>query len=296
MNHILHKKCFAFLIIFYALLVMMPSPILCASSICIVENGRPKGIIIIAEDASQQIRQAAEELRDFIKESTKATLPIIEISDHEAKYSGQVSIRIGPSGYGTGLSSGGPFDADGFGIVFPDLKTIVISGTTDDGTLYGVYEFLERFVGIRWLFPGPLGIDVPEIKTLNVSAEPLSETPLFFSRQMSGFPNTVQKDWAKRMRLKGHIAFHHNMNRIIPPETYIETHPEFFPVLNGKRFLPQSNSTQGWQPCFTASGIVEEAVKNICDYFTKHPQEKSFSIGINDFGGFAKTWGTSINI
>ena len=69
-----HMKCFAFLIIFYTLLVMMPSPILCASSICIVENGRPKGIIIIAKDASQQIRHAAEELRDFIKESTNDEL------------------------------------------------------------------------------------------------------------------------------------------------------------------------------------------------------------------------------
>jgi len=35
----------------------------------------------------------------------------------------------------------------------------------------------------------------------------------------------------------------------------------------------------------SAPGVVEEAVKNICEYFAAHSEETSFSLGVNDNGG-----------
>ncbi len=59
------------------------------------------------------------------------------------------------------------------------------------------------------------------------------------------------------MRMHGRIGFHHNLIRLFPPETYTQTHPEFFPLHGEERFLPATNSTHHWQPCFTAEGIVD---------------------------------------
>ena len=43
-----------------------------------------------------------------------------------------------------------------------------------------------------------------------------------------------------------------------------------------------------WQPCFTAVGIVEEAAKNIIEYFKSNPDEYSYSLGVADCGGFCR--------
>ena len=42
-----------------------------------------------------------------------------------------------------------------------DPSQVIIAGPTPYGTEFGVYEFLERYVGVRWLMPGPDGEDVP---------------------------------------------------------------------------------------------------------------------------------------
>ena len=38
------------------------------------------------------------------------------------------------------------------------------------GTYMGVIDFLERFVGVRWYFPGRIGTYVPELKDKNMLA------------------------------------------------------------------------------------------------------------------------------
>jgi hypothetical protein len=88
--------------------------------------------------------------------------------------------------------------------------------------------------------------------------------------------------------MHGRVNFHHNLLRLFPAEKYTKTHPEFFPMIDGKtRFLPPETQHR-WQPCFTAPGIVDEAVKNIIAYFDAHPQATSYSLGVNDSGGFCR--------
>src|SRR5690606_30662222 len=147
----------------------------------------------------------------------------------------------------------------------------------------GVSAFLERYVGVRWLFPGPLGEDVPSTSHLVVPQELVREEPAFISRLFSGLRGSVQTEWARNNRMRGRIQFHHNLHRLFPPAQYGATHPEFYPLRQGQRFIPTGNT--GWQPCFTAPGIVEEAVKNIVAYFDANPQATSYSLGVNDSGG-----------
>lgn len=47
----------------------------------------------------------------------------------------------------------------------------------DAGTLFGVYEVLERFVGVRWLWPGELGTWVPQTDTVSFSAINETQAP-----------------------------------------------------------------------------------------------------------------------
>jgi len=169
-------------------------------------------------------------------------------------------------------------------------QAVAIGGPSDDGTEFGVYEFLERYVGVRWLLPGEDGTDVPERKTIAVPEGRVQEQPVFFSRLLSGLRGEPQTRWARFNRMHGRVSFHHQLLRLFPPSQYAPSHPEFFPVLqDGQgRYVPKDDEDHGWQPCLTAPGIVDEAVRNIVQFFRDHPQETSYSLGMNDSGNFCR--------
>ncbi len=253
---------------------------LAAAPITIVQDHQPLAAIVLPDDASDQLKGACTEMQALTEEATGAQLSIVP-----APAAGMVAIHVGPSpdvdAFGLDL---GKLDDDGFIIAFPDASNIVILGPTDWGTEFGVYGFLERYVGVRWLLPGPDGTDVPAQGTIEVPNEPVREEPAFFSRLFSGLRGGAQATWARHNRMHGRVKFHHNLLHLFPPDKYLDTHPEFFPVINGERVRPKPGSS-GWQPCFTAPGIVDEAIKNIVAYFDEHPEAMSYSLGVNDSSG-----------
>ncbi|MDD4394261.1 MAG: DUF4838 domain-containing protein [Desulfobacterales bacterium] len=270
----------------------------------IVSDGVANAWIRVAPDASDRVTSAAAELSACIEKRTGATVPVLKEKADPRPVPISIKTIDEKDPVYAGMKALWP---DGFVIDTSGRDEIVISALTDSGAQFGVYEFLERFVGVRWLFPGPLGVDVPESPSFEVPRTVIREKPVFFSRQMSGFPNPVQRQWATHLRLRGHVRFSHNLNRIYPPQTYKKSHPGFFPLKNGQRKIPEDNRSQGWQPCLSADGIVDAAIKNICAYFEKTDSPRSYrednacdqrlpndakidtySLGINDFGGFCE--------
>jgi hypothetical protein len=258
--------------------------ILPAEGLEIVRDGNPSATIVVDSGANGQIKDAADILASCIEEATKAKLPVAPALPESGN-----AICIGRGAWSAALNPDlAGLDEDGFLVAFPDARTMVIIGPTDSGTEFGVYEVLERYVGVRWLMPGPNGTDIPAHKTIDVPPEPIRQEPSFFSRLFSGLAGDAQQTWARRNRMRGRVNFHHNLLHVFPPETYAKTHPEFFPMRKGARFLPEGNNVEGWQPCFTAPGIVEEAVANINTYFDAHLDATSYSLGVNDSSGYCE--------
>ncbi len=260
-----------------------------ARTVLLSSDGVARVRIVVPDEPSERVQHAATELADFLKRSTGADFEVVE--ETAAKEAGLANIHVGLTTVVRGLDLGlDALDADGFVLSFPEDggAAVVICGASDYGTQFGVYEFLERYVGVRWLFPGELGEHVPSHATLDVQAAEVRDAPSFFSRQMSGLRGREQVIWAQRNRMHGRIKFHHNLIRLFPPETYTKTHPEFFPIQNGTRFLPETNTPHHWQPCYTAPGLVEEAVKNIDAFFDAHPDAPSYSLGANDSSGYCQ--------
>lgn len=275
-----------FYFIFFLLLIFQEYSYCAPSaSICIVQNNKPRASIIITLNASEQVRLAADKLQEYIHKASAVKLPI-RVSSEMPTENNQVHIYVGPSDLSIKLKpSLKKMDGDGYVISFPSSKDIIIVGPTDWGTEFGVYEFLERYIGILWLMPGQAGEHIPKVNTINIPSQEVRQEPVFFSRELSGLRGREQKEWARHNRMHGRIKFHHNLINLFPPEQYTKTNPEFFPIVKGKRYLPPNNKTHGWQPCFTAPGLVVEAIKNICSYFEKHPEETSYSLGVNDSSG-----------
>ena len=123
--------------------------------------------------------------------------------------------------------------------------------------------------------------------------------PSFMNRSPGGwhrtYPGSWKKSiepmrWSQRMGIITHqgLRYGHNIGRIINPEKVGKTHPHFFPMYNGKRFIPPpsmkrpAGQLDHWEPCYTAEDIVEEGAKQVIDHFDAHPDQRFFAFGIND--------------
>ena len=287
MSNLIRQFTFVPLLLFIFICVF-PENGFCGPNIKIVENGKPKAVIVVSENASEQVKSAAKTLSEYIKKTSSAKISV-SITSGIPSINQEIKIWVGRSKYVNKLKYDlDKLDEDGFIIAFPNEKNIVIVGPTDWGTEFGVYAFLEKYVGVRWLLPGTDGEYIPEHTTLDIPIQEIWEEPAFFSRNMSGFRGELQATWARRNRIHSRVSFHHNLLNLFPPEKYTKTHPEFFPLRNGKRYLPSSNQDYWWQPCFSADGIVEEAIKTINNYFSENPEKTSYSLGINDSVSFCE--------
>ena len=267
----------------------VPSQTKASETLRIVDNGQTRSVVVFSNTASQQIKDAAKLLASYLKASSGTEVPVVHKKAALLQSTVKIRIHVGPSKYVDKLDLRlESLDDDGYVLDGIDKGNFVIVGPTDWGTEFGVYEFLERYLGVRWLMPGKDGDDIPVCRVIDIPVEEVRQEPVFISRLMSGLTTHEMHTWERRNRSHGRVNFHHNLGYLFPPSKYGKTHPEFFPVYDGKRYIPAAKELHTWQPCFSAEGIVDEAVKNIGEYFETYPEETSYSLGMNDTQRFCQ--------
>ncbi|RAV17794.1 hypothetical protein DQG23_25620 [Paenibacillus contaminans] len=259
-----------------------------AGGTVIAENGDARAILVIPTDADQQIVGAAQTLKKYVQKSTGADLltkTAAELTGLEPTSNEAVKIYIGFSpddDMADHQAMLEDMDGDGF-IIDSQEDRITIIGASTWGTEYGVYDFLERYVGISWLMPGPDGEDVPQHLEIAVPQEIVRNNPAAISRQFFG--TEIQSsyiDWARHNRLRSNIRFHHNMDILFDPAIYAD-HPDFYP----NHTVP--THPYDWQPCFSNPDTVTAAIARINEYFDMNPNEVSFPLGINDSENYCES-------
>ena len=104
--------------------------------------------VVVSEDASPGEVYAAEEFQSHFALASGLQLPIVRTTDRADRH-----VFIGPSEAMRTSAVG--FDVGEFGS--EDLRIVVrgnniaIAGGRPSGTQYGVYTFLENYVGVRFL-------------------------------------------------------------------------------------------------------------------------------------------------
>lgn len=268
----------------------------------IVVNGQARAVVVLPDSADEQLVHSAAILVEYIQRASGALLPIIKASSAAPSSSTQTAhiyIGLTPPDSETTEFSLANLDGDGF-LIKPTRGALTIIGPTSWGTRFGVYEFLERYLGVRWLLPGPDGDEVPAVRNIDIPAHSLESSPAYRSRVLAplGTGNTWDSTdpklrWAAFARCHSTVRYTHNLWAIFSPAVYgnpdLETyHPEFYPLRNGQHFIPTATQRTGWQPRFTAPGIARAAAEHIISYFNQNPSERSYAIGVNDLGGFSQ--------
>jgi len=246
----------------------------------IAEAGESRYHITAHQYADETIRFACSQLQKYILKATGTAIPYY--SDRCPMRGPEIRVGAGVRGE-TSAETG--LKEDGFRIR-AEGEHIVITGSTSRGVLYGVYRFLEIFLGYRCFTMDAEVIeekDVLEIELTEIVEEPdFLYREAYFRRAFDGgfcSKNRLNSNMGDISRAQGGrmkwYNFHHSFMDLVPESVYFEDHPEYFSEIDGER---QRNS----QLCLTNPEVAELAKKQLHRWIRENPECRVFSIGQND--------------
>jgi hypothetical protein len=156
-------------------------------TLTLVEKGTSTWSICVPGTPSAQLNLAVANLQAFIAEATGAKLPIVPgkvvspaivVGNCDlARQNGLEGSKMPVEGFAIKTIEGGV-------LITGHDEPIANSNVRSEGTAWGVCEFLERFVGVRWYYPGDLGRSVPRTATLKIAPVWLEDAPIFRKREI----------------------------------------------------------------------------------------------------------------
>ena len=255
--------------------------------------------IVVADDAIASEVYAAEGFQEFFRQASGVKLPIVQKINRLDRH-----IFIGSS---QAMRSGNVgFSVDDFGE--EDLRIVVrdgniaVAGGRPRGTLYGVYTFLEDYLGVRFLTHDhthvpPVG-DSRVVGPVDRSYQP----PLEY-RHASYGENVAYPKLAARLRNNATVEdpklggsapitnINHSFYRQVMVEKHWAEHPEYYALLGkdykGRKGVAGKRSTL-WdsQPCLSNPEVLKIVVQAVREELKSRPGAKNVSVSQNDGYGY----------
>ncbi|MBE6650741.1 MAG: DUF4838 domain-containing protein [Ruminococcaceae bacterium] len=244
----------------------------------IIKDGKAFFHICTDLYAHETVRHAASELQKYIYRATKTFIPYF--SDKCNRRGAE--IRIGGN-----VRKYPPLSLDDEEYcIYSSGEDICIDGGSPRGVLYGVYAFLEKFLGFRCYTKDVEHID--SCDTLEIELDRISEKPAFEYRE-AYFRNAFDGGFCSKNRLNSNMGemsnaqggrvkwynFHHSFNDLVNEADWFDTHPEYFSEIDGKR-------VRNSQLCLSNPEVFELAKKRLIEWIKDNPEMSVFSVAQND--------------
>jgi hypothetical protein len=259
------------------------------SPVVLVEKGEARAVIVIPDEGKGWARAlyagAAEEFQLTVEKRTGARMEILP----SAKYTGGPAVFIGLSEAAKKAGfDPGKLATEGFRVVTRD-GCLAILGHDDHstdyariagyaqrpvdttGTLFGLYDVLERFAGVRWYWPGDLGAIIPKSPDLRIGPIDYSDAPALGRREMWPFhmysdSPKDQESFRKKWRAGNGAGITWNHSYVGWDETYGQTHPEYFALLkDGTRDISYYHG----HFCYSNPGVFDQEMVNFANFYEK---------------------------
>ena len=246
--------------------------------------------IVVSQEASPSEAYAAEQFQAFLEQAGGVRLAIVTEPGRADRH-----VFIGPSGPLAASPAG--FGVEGFGdedlrIVIRD-DVIVIAGGQPRGTLYGVYTFLEDYVGVRFLTHDH--IHVPELGPWRVvgPVDRFYHPPLAFrwsyyaeTNRHPAFAaqnrtNTVPTE-ARLGGKTGLDLINHSFASLMPSGEFGEEHPEYYAFVDGERRPDLANGGRATELCLTNPDVLRIVTERVLANLRARPEMENVSVSQND--------------
>jgi len=245
--------------------------------IVLAENKSSQYKIVLPKHATTYELRAATVLQDYLIQVSGAALPIVT-SDKSPK---SQEIIIGQNERLDELAAAIDYrllKEDGF-VIWTDSTRLIIAGGSEKGSLYGVYSFLEQYLGCRMYSPKVKII--PHQNTVILGKINDRQVPVITFRdthyrttwdaeytdwhKLDHAPDGERTDWGMWV---------HTFNELVPPQVYYSSHPEYFAMVKGKR-LPT-------QLCLSNPEVLQITIQNLRKKIAMNPAAKYWSVSQND--------------
>lgn len=255
-----------------------------AAAVELADRGETDYVIVLPADATPQEERAAQELSRWLEEMSGTELPIVP--DSTAPIATEISV-----GDTNRRSSGGwDLGPGGYAIVVKGPKLFLLGGERT-GPLPAVFALLEEDLGCRWYAPGVSRVlDRP---TIRVRIVPRVHVPTVTMRNTRGW-SVRDADWCLRNHVNGNHAaipeelgghynyawWCHSFRRMVPPDPYLDEHPEYFSLLHGQRTSRQL--------CVTNPEVAGVAAHSVLGRLEERPDCEFISVSYNDGRGYCE--------
>ena len=222
--------------------------------VALVEGGTPRFVLVWDRAAergappgleNQPIREAVRTLRREIGFCTGAEIEVVDAASAPVP-DGRTIILVGP---GRAVAPRPPPGIDpsrlppeGFIVTTFSNGVAIVGNECGRATLWGAYDFLERFLGCRYYYPGPDGSVRPVCTNLVLAPCAYSDAPRFRNRGDSFRPDLAVvsrtlgtplvraslSDWRAASRLARTTAF--TAIHSPDPRAWAAAHPEWMGV------------------------------------------------------------------
>ena len=284
------------------------------SAATLVKNGKAASYVIIPEKAQPSVKVAAEELVYHIRKATGAKLPVYTENAVPSSAKGD---RIYLGNCKKRITDPSKLPPAGF-LIKAEKNALHIIGNDRDtgpvgsswhavwhGTLWGVYEFLEKEMGVRWIWAGETGEVIPKCKNIVVKNKEMSASPKLRFTDLTARRSTYTKTYWTDLKneelfwnAQSRFLLRHRIGSVVNMNYSHEfghwwkqfgtKHPEYFALTNsGKRGpLPE---TPDWgthlvDMCVSNPGFHQQILKS----WASRPKRTKLlrpyiNLGLNDF-------------
>ncbi|MFC1526342.1 DUF4838 domain-containing protein, partial [Candidatus Latescibacterota bacterium] len=236
--------------------------------------------IVIPSRPTDVENRASEEIQRYLREITGVELPIV--ADTTPAKPGEILLggttRLEELGIDIDRAL---LKEDGFTIRTVGERLVIVGGT-ELGTLYGVYGFLEDYLGCRMYMPGVQKI--PPQATLRIPAIDTTQVPAVGFRE-TFYRHAYDPEFAAWHRVDHNRddwgLWVHTFGPLVPPDEYFDEHPEWYALVKGRR-IPNG------QLCLTNEEMYHTLVDNLRQRMSERPDAHYWSVSQNDTQGYCE--------
>lgn len=270
--------------IMLAAIALIACATMAAADFPVVVGGQAKCAIVLGRNAQPVESDAAKDLVRCLKLMTGVEVPLVNEGQEQA---GVPRVLVGPCALPEDVMKAvGERDYGGY-LIRQVGSDLVLRGPSEYGSSNAVYGLLEDTLGCHWYMPSELFEYVPQRAEVVLPALNVATDPGFRFRYFSGVNEGGPWQFRNRLDRPGNpnapfLAQGHILYALYPPSQYGKDHPEYYPLINGKRWVNADDGDQHAQPCTSNPEVIQIAVDKINKFFDDHPQASTHSLCIND--------------
>ena len=170
-------------------------------------------------------------------------------------------------------------------------ENIYITGNSPRAVLYGVYSFLEQFIGFRCYAKDCEKYDI--LNTISIDKDYIYIKDFSFEYREAYFTDAFNGDFAAKNMLNSNLAdlsnkhgnkvkwynFHHSFSDLINPLDYFDEHPEYFSLIDGKRVKEHT------ELCLSNPDVFKICLDKLRKWILENPECDIFSVAQDEWMG-----------